>query len=101
MAEEGVLVLLEPLLGLDAIATQVDKVDKHHEKNDHDGDRDGNLDTQSPLTVVVGRASDRDLGRAGRLIENCVEWELSEGSLAKGCVLVTIWKFLGGCGFDT
>ena len=31
MAEEGVLVLLEPLLGLDAIATQVDKVDKHHE----------------------------------------------------------------------
>ena len=100
MAEERVLVLLEPLLGLDAIATQVDKVDKHHEKHDHDGDRDGDLDTQSPFTVVVGRASDANFGCTGCLIENSVEWELGEGSLAEGCVLVTIWKFLGGSGLN-
>lgn len=54
MTEESIFVLFEPLLCLDAVATQVDEVDKHDKEDDYDGDRNGNLNTQCSFAIVAG-----------------------------------------------
>ena len=54
VTEKSILVLFEPLFCLDAIAAQVDEVDKHDKEDDYDGDRDGNLDTQCSFAIVAG-----------------------------------------------
>lgn len=100
VAEQCVLVLLKPLFGLDAVAAQVDQVYEHDEKDDHNGDRNGDLHTELALAVVICGIAETKLSTAAGIVENSVEWESRERSLAERCVLVAVRQRRLSCGVD-
>ena len=74
--------LLKPFFRLDALSPQKDQVDEHHKENDHNNDRDGDLDTKSALAASVCRGSELQGHFLSATVIDGVKGELCERALA-------------------
>mmetsp|Transcript_13012 Transcript_13012/g.15489 ORF Transcript_13012/g.15489 Transcript_13012/m.15489 type:complete len:256 (-) Transcript_13012:663-1430(-) len=90
MAEEDVLVLLEPLLRLDAALAQVDQVAEENEQAKHDDGRGSQLEAHLVGAIHVGGVAELHGYAVFYPIENSVEGESRQGTLAEADILSAI-----------
>ena len=90
LAEQRVLVKLEPLFGLDACPTQVDQVDEHGEEENDQGDDYNDLEHLSVRGSCGSLVANLNVGFDVVTIKDSVVRESCHGSLAKSHLFVFI-----------
>ena len=90
LAEQRVLVELEPLFRLNASPAQVDQIDEHGEEENDQGDDYDDLEHLCVRGSRGGLRADLNVGRSVSTIENCVVGESRQGTLSKRHLFVLV-----------